>query len=117
MNTESKFVAALSEIPEGGNRAFGLDGKSILVCRARSGVYAVANRCSHADSPLEGGLIKGDHLFCPLHGARFELASGRCIGGPYSPLKTFAVRLNAGMIEVAVPNTPPAIENVQAWPV
>jgi nitrite reductase/ring-hydroxylating ferredoxin subunit/ectoine hydroxylase-related dioxygenase (phytanoyl-CoA dioxygenase family) len=95
----STFVATLSDIPDGGNRAFKVGGKSVLVCRTRSGVRAVANRCSHADSPLEGGLIKGDHLFCPLHGARFDLRDGSTKGQLTSrPIQVYRVRLEGDRI-------------------
>ena len=33
-------VAALDEVPEGGNRAFDVDRRSVLVCRSKSGVFA-----------------------------------------------------------------------------
>lgn len=113
------FLPALVEgaLSEGEKIGVRVNGWPVLICLVNGVVLAVIDRCTHAASALAAGKLRGGAIMCPLHGARFELASGRCIGGPYSPLKTFAVRLNAGMIEVAVPNTPPAIENVQAWPV
>ena len=50
---------------------------------------------------------------CPLHGARFEVATGRCIGAAYPDLRTFPVRVNGdGMIEVAVPDAPPGMDEL-----
>jgi 3-phenylpropionate/trans-cinnamate dioxygenase ferredoxin subunit len=69
-------IASLAEVPEGGNRAFAVGGKSVLLCRTSSGVFATENMCSHAFSYLEGGKMKGPYLFCPLHGVRFDLRSG-----------------------------------------
>ncbi len=69
-------IAALSDVPEGGNKAFEIGGRSVLLCRSTSGVFAVENMCSHALAHLEGGKIKGPHIFCPLHGVRFDLRTG-----------------------------------------
>jgi nitrite reductase/ring-hydroxylating ferredoxin subunit len=49
---------------------------------------------------------------CPLHGARFDLASGKCIGGAYQPLMTFETREADGWIEVEVPAAKPGADQV-----
>jgi 3-phenylpropionate/trans-cinnamate dioxygenase ferredoxin subunit len=69
-------IAPLDDVPEGGNKAFDVAGKSVLVCRTASGVFAVENMCSHAFAHLEGGKVKGPHIFCPLHGVRFDMRNG-----------------------------------------
>jgi 3-phenylpropionate/trans-cinnamate dioxygenase ferredoxin subunit len=69
-------IAAIDEVPYGGNKAFEVAGKSVLICRTASGVFAIENRCSHAQAVLEGGKVRGPHIFCPLHGIRFDLRSG-----------------------------------------
>lgn len=88
-------VAALDEVPEGGNRAFDVDGRSVLVCRSRSGVYAVENRCSHQLAALEGGKVKGPHIFCPLHGVRFDLRDGT----PNGTLTKASITVYAASVE------------------
>ncbi|WP_439533862.1 Rieske (2Fe-2S) protein [Polymorphobacter sp.] len=69
-------IAPLDEIPENGNRAFPIGTRSVLICRSSAGVFAVENMCSHQQATLEGGKVKGPHLFCPLHGLRFDLRTG-----------------------------------------
>jgi 3-phenylpropionate/trans-cinnamate dioxygenase ferredoxin subunit len=69
-------IAALADVPEGGNKAFDVAGKSVLLCRSSSGLFAAENMCSHAYALLEGGKVKGPYLFCPLHGVRFDLRTG-----------------------------------------
>lgn len=73
---ERERIATLDDVPEGSNRAFTIDGKSVLVCRSSAGVFAIENMCSHAYALLEGGKVKGPHIFCPLHGVRFNLRDG-----------------------------------------
>lgn len=73
-------IATLDEVPENGNRAFDVGGRSVLLCRSSAGVFAVENMCSHAFAYLEGGKVKGSHIFCPLHGMRFDLRTGAPTG-------------------------------------
>ena len=73
-------VAALADIPENGTRTFALHGKSVLVARTPAGVFAIENRCSHALQALEGGRLKGFHIFCPAHGVRFDMRDGSAMG-------------------------------------
>ena len=84
-----------------------LNGWPIALCRSRQTVFAVLDRCSHALSDLSSGRVRRGSISCPLHGARFDLQTGRCIGAAYLPLRTFDTRVVEGRIEVAVPETPP----------
>lgn len=73
-------VAALAEVPEGSNKAFGVGGRQILIARAPMGLFAVGAICSHQQQELEGGKMKACFLFCPLHGVRFDLRDGSPAG-------------------------------------
>jgi nitrite reductase/ring-hydroxylating ferredoxin subunit len=85
-----------------------INGWHILIARTEAGLYAMNDRCSHAASLLSPGRIRHNAIMCPLHGARFELDSGRCIGGAHRPVRVFKVRENDGWIEVAVPEAGPS---------
>ena len=56
---------------------------------------------------LSPGKVRRSAIMCPLHGARFELATGRCMGGGYAPLRSFEVRTLDGRVEVLVPDAAP----------
>jgi 3-phenylpropionate/trans-cinnamate dioxygenase ferredoxin subunit len=103
MAVHQAFPAA--ELAEGKSRAVEIEGQSILVCRSGSEVFAVQNRCTHAQSELEGGRIRQGRISCPLHGALFELRTGRSLNPAlgYAPLKTYAVREAEGMILLDLP--------------
>lgn len=97
-------LAALDEVPENGNRAFAHGERSVLVCRSSAGVFAVENMCSHAYSALEGGKVKGPHLFCPLHGLRFDLRTGQPNGQlTKKPLTCYKAEVVDGHVEVELP--------------
>ena len=102
---EPIFVAAakLDELQPSRARAVEIGGRSVLLCLYEGRVYAIENRCSHAEQELECGRIRQGWISCPMHGARFDLASGEAIKGPATePIDTFPVRIVGGTIEVAV---------------
>jgi 3-phenylpropionate/trans-cinnamate dioxygenase ferredoxin component len=101
---ESSFVRVLqaSEIPPGTKKAVEVAGKSILICNTNDRWFAVANICSHAAEKLECGRMSRSWIACPLHGARFELATGRAMNPPATqPISTYEVRIVDDWIEIA----------------
>lgn len=76
---------------------------SILVCRTGGKFYAVENRCSHLDQALAGGAIRKCFIFCPVHGARFDLRDGSPSGTlTKKPIRTFPVREEDGRVIVTL---------------
>ncbi|MEX6723872.1 Rieske (2Fe-2S) protein [Parapedomonas caeni] len=101
--TDYHAVAALDDIAEGSNRAFKVGDLSVLICRQAGEVFAIENNCTHALQALEGGKMRGDKLFCPAHGACFNLRTGQPIGTvTRKPVRTFPVRVTDGTIEVSL---------------
>ncbi len=97
-------VAALADLPESGSRAFTVEGREILVCRTKAGTFAVENICSHAFSRLDEGKLKGPHIFCPLHGIRFDLRTGEPSGNlTRKRLTTYAVQITGGVLFAELP--------------
>ena len=72
MSAQYVAVMALEDLAVRASKAIDIDGTSILICRTNSGIFAVENQCTHQQSALEGGIIKGPFLFCPRHAARFD---------------------------------------------
>ncbi len=105
-------LIAESEFPEEGKLAVQVAGWYVLVARTEQGFTALNDRCTHQASLLSGGRIRRGAVMCPLHGARFEVESGKCLGGMYRDLRLFPLRIAGGMIEVAVPDAPPGIDEL-----
>ena len=96
-------VVAVSELPAGEKKAVELGGKSVLVCHSNDRFYAVSNICSHAQEKLECGRMSRGWIGCPLHGARFDLATGRALNPPAKlPIATYELRVAGEWIEVRV---------------
>lgn len=103
--TSATFTRALaaSDVPHGDKKPVVLEGKSILICNWNDRLFAISNICSHAQEKLECGRMANGWISCPVHGARFDLASGKAKNPPAKrPIATFAVRVVDGWIEVAV---------------
>ena len=73
--------------------------------RYKGKVHAYLNRCAHVAMELdwqEGVFFDSDgrDLLCSTHGATYDTASGRCIGGPCAgkSLVKLLVEERAGMI-------------------
>ncbi len=96
-------AAVLAEVPPGTVKLVTVQNREILLCHTNGRVFAVINRCSHADARLECGMMKAGWIACPLHGARFDLATGKPKNPPAKqPIEIFAVRMCGDKIEVAV---------------
>jgi 3-phenylpropionate/trans-cinnamate dioxygenase ferredoxin component len=96
-------VAPLAEIPENGTRTFALNGKSVLVARTAAGVFAIENRCSHALQALEGGKLRGFHIFCPAHGVRFDMRDGSAMGTLTKlPITVWETEVIDGVVHIAM---------------
>jgi anthranilate 1,2-dioxygenase ferredoxin component len=59
---------------------------------------AAINRCTHAAAAFVA------------HGAQFAMKDGRCLGGLYKPLRTFACRIVDDWVEIDVPDAPPGVD-------
>lgn len=103
MSLSFHTVLAAADLPPGASKAVHIDGHSILVGNSAGAFFAVQNRCTHQDSPLEGGRIRNGLIACPLHGVMFDVKTG-CGRGQMGrvPLRTYAVQVVDGQILVSV---------------
>ncbi len=105
-------LIAESEFPAEGKLAAKLAGWHVLVARTEDGLHAVNDRCTHQAALLSTGRIRRGAVMCALHGARFDMATGRCLGAAYRDLRKFPLRVTDGMIEIAIPDQPPAMDEL-----
>tara|TARA_Y100001936_G_scaffold83332_1_gene82001 strand:- start:223 stop:540 length:318 start_codon:yes stop_codon:yes gene_type:complete len=94
-------VADITDIDLNQSVSVEIDGKAILICNTENGVFAVEDRCTHADIPLCGGQIIGNFISCPVHGAVFDLSDGSVQAPPaFEDLETFEVKIEDTLISV-----------------
>jgi nitrite reductase/ring-hydroxylating ferredoxin subunit len=99
-------VFPVNEVAVGRMRSCKLGDREIVVCHTRDGVFAVDNTCTHAFARMSEGYLKGTRIICPLHGATFDVRTGRVLGGPTpTPLTAYQTRVVNGVVEVALSDT------------
>lgn len=72
-------VARTEELPEGALKEVSVQGREILLAKARDKYYAADNRCPHLGGKLSQGKLAGTVITCPRHGSQFDLTDGRVI--------------------------------------
>jgi 3-phenylpropionate/trans-cinnamate dioxygenase ferredoxin component len=96
-------VAASDEVAEGLPMSVVVDDRRLGVYRVDGTVYALEDVCPHAHVLLSHGVVHLDEVECPLHGARFHVATGACRRGPkVRDLHTYQACENDGTIFVEI---------------
>ncbi|MBV9208119.1 MAG: non-heme iron oxygenase ferredoxin subunit [Actinobacteria bacterium] len=96
-------ACAVSELPEEGAIGVEVDGEPVAVIRARGGIYALRDVCSHAEVPLSEGDIYDCTVECWLHGSCFDLRTGEPTGLPATePVPVYPVKIEGDNVYVAV---------------
>ena len=78
-------VAKVDEIPSGKMKHVEFNRKEIMIANLDGKFYALNDRCSHTNAPLSMGNIQGNIVTCPMHGARFDVTTGRKVSDPKFP--------------------------------
>jgi 3-phenylpropionate/trans-cinnamate dioxygenase ferredoxin subunit len=96
-------VASLADVPPGAKKLVEVSGVEVLLCNSVDRIFAVENLCSHAEEKLDCGRMRSGWIACPVHGARFDLATGEALNPPATqPIQTWPVRISGDTIEVAL---------------
>jgi nitrite reductase [NAD(P)H] small subunit len=93
------LVGRVEDIPLLEGRSTSVQGRRIAVFRLPDGLAAIDAHCPHAAGPLADGLVADSCVTCPLHGRRFDLATGHALNGPES-VAVHEVRVEEGEIWV-----------------
>jgi 3-phenylpropionate/trans-cinnamate dioxygenase ferredoxin component len=90
LRDEEAFAAKLGDVP-------------IALYRLDGHVYAIDDICTHEFAMLSQGFIEDGAIECPLHQARFDIATGKCLSPPATiDLNRYSVRVEDGEIYVSV---------------
>jgi 3-phenylpropionate/trans-cinnamate dioxygenase ferredoxin component len=97
-------VAELDEIEEGELMAVEADGEPICLAKVNGVICAFSDNCTHISGPLFKGVLEGDVLTCPWHGAQFNVHTGKVLRGPArQDLLTYPVRVEGNSILLRLP--------------
>ena len=94
-------VARVGEIPVGGVKVVRMDDQPLALFHLEGGYFAMEDLCSHDGGPLAEGVLEGEVIECPRHGARFNVKTGAALCLPaVAPVATYAVRIQGDEIQV-----------------
>jgi len=76
------------------SKCFVHEGKEYALFKTEAGLFCTDNSCSHEYSPLCEGEVMEGSVYCPKHGSRFDLASGKVLSYPATEdVRTYEVKL------------------------
>jgi 3-phenylpropionate/trans-cinnamate dioxygenase ferredoxin subunit len=100
---EATFVAVATteEVNDDALYCVEVNGQDILIVARENGYSALANRCTHQGGALCEGDRAENTVTCPLHGAEFDLDTGKPVSPPATEaVTTYEVRVVKDAIEV-----------------
>ena len=106
MNTEH-IVFALADIADGAVKRVDIGDVEIAVVRIGDKVYAIGDRCSHANVSLSEGEVHADtkELECTKHGSAFSLETGEPSSLPATrPVPVYVADVVDGKVVITISN-------------
>ncbi len=91
----------LGDLLEGKPVRIEKNGEAICVARVGDEVFAIGDTCSHAEASLAEGEVNEYKIECWLHGAEFDLRTGRALTPPaVAAVKTYSVSVDGDSVTV-----------------
>ena len=101
--TQFVAVAKVSEVPQQSIKCVEVAGTRIALFNLGGEFYALAEECTHEGGPLSEGEIHGGEVECPLHGARFDIKSGKVTLDPADDdVARYNVRVSGEDVEIEI---------------
>jgi nitrite reductase/ring-hydroxylating ferredoxin subunit len=75
-------VANVDEIPPGTMKHVEVKDREIAIANVSGKFYAIDDRCGHTSARLSSGGLRGNIVTCPMHGAQFDVITGKMQSGP-----------------------------------
>ncbi len=95
-------VASAADLPVGSTKVVYYRGEQVALFNVDGKLYAIANRCSHANGPLADGVVTGATVTCPYHDSQFDLETGEPLRLPANRrLPVYGIKIEDGEIFLA----------------
>jgi 3-phenylpropionate/trans-cinnamate dioxygenase ferredoxin component len=94
-------VIGQSALADGEHVVVDVDGVDVAVFKLDGQFYAIEDVCTHDGAPIADGVLEGDEIICPRHGARFCVKTGKVKSPPaYEDITCYPVRIESGTVQV-----------------
>ena len=96
-------IGSIDDIPQRGARCVVTPQGRIGVFRtADDRIFALRDHCPHKGGPLSQGIVHGAAVTCPLHNWVISLETGKALGADEGAVDTIPVRVEDGIISIAL---------------
>lgn len=97
-------IATTGEFGENAMKIVMVGKKPVIISKIDGKFYAVDAICTHMYAYLPSGTVKNGIIRCPVHGAQYDLKTGRVVGNVSEQIKAYTGReahdLGAYQVEV-----------------
>ncbi len=102
MGTFHKVVETKNLAP-GQGMAVEVAGNKIALFNVDGTCYAIADTCTHRGGSLSEGSLEGSTVTCPLHGANFDVCTGKNLTPPAAEeVTSYSVRVAGDGVEIEI---------------
>lgn len=96
-------VCAVGELADQQARRVQVEDQVIALFNVQGKYFALRDRCPHGNASLSEGWIEDGEVECPLHQARFDIATGRVMCAPAREnVCTYAVKVEAQAVLIGL---------------
>src|ERR687890_2205127 len=96
-------IAAEDEVAPGAVRQYQVEDRPVALCNVNGEFHAFEDICTHQFAYLSEGEFVGRELKCPLHGAKFDVTTGRALSLPaVKAVPKHEVKVEDGNVYVAL---------------
>ena len=100
-------VADVSDVPMGEGIRVEIADQPVAIWNVDGEFYATSDVCTHEETSLVYGDLWDGVVECPLHGAQFDVRTGKVLSLPaIFPLPTYPVRVEENSIYVGWGTSP-----------
>ncbi|XP_058489620.1 apoptosis inducing factor mitochondria associated 4 [Solea solea] len=97
------MVCQEDDLKDGEMKEVLVGDQKVLLVRTHGQYSAVGSRCSHYNAPLINGILVGDRVRCPYHGACFNVKTGDIEDYPgLDSLPSYKVKVDDGKVYVSI---------------
>jgi 3-phenylpropionate/trans-cinnamate dioxygenase ferredoxin subunit len=94
-------VARITDLAPGEKMLVEYDDEDVGLFNIDGHFYAISDVCTHDNGPLVEGLLDGDCVICPRHGARFNVKTGAQTMPAFAPVPLYTVKIEGDDIFIA----------------
>lgn len=107
--SEKIALGPVADLPDGRGIRVDFGEHRVAVFRIGSDIYAIGDRCSHAEASLAEGELFDHEVECPRHGSEFSLETGEPASFPATkPVPVYEVIVEGADATLVIEEGSPA---------